>query len=61
MERIIEELQKLGPLDQGEERVLVFDDAVVIANVADAEELKLKIVVGYHRIEGGLFLERGLE
>ena len=57
MERIVEELQRLGPLEPGEDRVLVLDDVVVIASFSEAEELKLKIVVGYHRIEGDAFPE----
>ena len=57
MERIVEELQRLGPLEPGEDRALVFDDTVVIASLSEAEELKLNIVVGYHRIEGDAFPE----
>jgi len=57
MERIVEELQRLGPLEPGEDRALVFDDVVVIASLSEAAELKLKIVVGYHRIEGDAFPE----
>ena len=61
MERIFEELQRLGPLEPGEDRPLVFDDAIVIASLSEASELKLKIVVGYHRIEGNVFLEEATE
>jgi len=53
MERIIKELRRLGPLEPGEDRALVFDDVVVIVSFSsETTELKLKIVVGYHRIEG---------
>jgi len=61
MERIFEELQRLGPLEPGEDRALVFDDVVVIASFSEAAELKLKIVVGYHRIEGDAFPEEATE
>lgn len=57
MDRIVDELLRLGPLEPGEDLALVFDDAVVIASVSEAAELKLKVVVGYHRIEGDAFPE----
>ena len=63
MERIVQELQRLGPLEPGEDRALVFDDVVVIASLSEASDpttrilLKLDIVVGYHRIEGDAFPE----
>ena len=57
MERIFEELLRLGPLEPGKDRALVFDDTVVIASLSEAAELKLNIVVGYHRIEGNAFPE----
>lgn len=60
MDRIVEELQRLGPLESGEDRVLVFDDVVVIASFSEAKELKLHIAIGYHRIEGDAFPEEAM-
>jgi len=57
MDRIVDELMRLGPLEPGEDLALVFDDAVVIASVSEASELNLKIVIGYYRIEGDAFPE----